>query len=755
MDFKAFKKIYGEAIDALNEHRVVDAISLTKAIQGDCMMMANDEMVVRLHSQYEEIVGDFIAGQLNQQEQERLNQIFCDLIGHLQRVRAEWLMDHMPTAYSRMASRLTDLGEKELADQLRRTTLCKLEDPAYEQALDAAFGIAWCCNLSSLKPIERYLPKIDSFAKRVLVGALLLGVLDCFSLEKIDLLLKLGTIADNDLLNAALIDDDEERKTKEAEAHDLLARVTVALTLITQHYGVFFEHFTDTADSIRGFLQKPAVKTDMPLLLNAFACQSMTARAGKRVDDIMSIIKGFIEEHQPRLGSSSDDASDDAKENPDFEVHVTKIDLKAGKRIFKEMMSYAEDVDSMRQRGLDVNHSNFIYMKRFSFFDHPAHWFYPFDLSEPNIQQGVHHPNGKLDLMTLSIMDHNRFCDSDRYSYACMMAYLRRDNKKSISDSVVEQISEMQDEDDLPFDLEESAEHRLNPYVNFCQTCYRFFHSKTMEGEYAYAFAATDDILLPLSPFFEGNYTDFNELKDCVEAFLHMGDSEHAIILLDHIMEHYGTTAYCLQLKGRALMQLRQWRSAIGCFQQELLLEENPESQLATARCYEALQDWDSALPLLLEENQRQEGKDANLIEEIARCLLQLKRWDDAVQRFFQLEFMGKHLSVCQRGIGWCSLHQGKYERAEQYYRKLTEGSKRGQWEDYINLGHALWLQGRTAEAVAVYRQFATAFNRSKKAKRHSFRHWTEAFQEDARSLLAAHLSARELAIMQDAIAMK
>ena len=220
-------------------------------------------------------------------------------------------------------------------------------------------------------------------------------------------------------------------------------------------------------------------------------------------------------------------------------------------------------------------------------------------------------------------------------------------------------------------------------------------------------------------------------------------------------MERYGTTAKALELKGVALMQLRQWRGAISCFQQEHLIQENPGARLAVARCYEAMQEWESALPLLVEADQRNESKDADLIEEIARCLVQLRRWDEAAQRFFQLEFMGEHLSVCQRGIGWCSLHQGKYERAEQYYQKLIDGSRHAQWEDYINLGHALWLQGRTSEAVEAYRHFATTFNRSKKAQRQSFRHWSEAFREDARNLLAAHFSERDIAIMQDAITLK
>ena len=125
------------------------------------------------------------------------------------------------------------------------------------------------------------------------------------------------------------------------------------------------------------------------------------------------------------------------------------------------------------------------------------------------------------------------------------------------------------------------------------------------------------------------------------------------------------------------------------------------------------------------------------------------------MQRFFKLEFLGTHLAVSQRGIGWCSLHQGKYERAAQYYQAIIQKAKKPLWDDYINLGHALWLQGRTAEAVEAYRKSFTCFNRAKKAQRQQFRHWGEAFNEDARSLLASHFSTEELAIMTDAVTTK
>lgn len=770
MDLKAFNKLYAEAVEALAERRLTDAFALTDAILKDTQ--SNESLCIlidHLRGDYDGVLRDFATTEQDGDVVARLNELFQKLVSLLQHVRATWQQEKKVTMFGRLASPMTDLGATDLADQLRRTCLSSVGNKAYHEALDAAFGLAWCTHLEGEEDfmiVTRKMRKTDSFVRRVLAGGLLMGTLDRFSPIKIQLLVELGATAEADLQKASIIEDESQRQQLEDEAHDLLARVAVALVLIYQHNRYLMAYFPELLLLVKRFFQTDHVYSELPILLRSFVCQSLTDRVGKRMDDILPIIKEAVEKQQPHLGSSQDEeqdtsrATDDSvpaeeKKQPHLEVRVTKIDIKAGKKLFQRMANYAESIDAMRKNDMDVNFGNFSFMKRFDFFDHPAHWFYPFNPGEPTIQPGLHYLDGKPDTMTFSVMDHNRFCASDRYSYASMMAFLRRDGDTSL-DQARQQIQEMQDEegDDL-FNTDDSASYRLNVFTDFCQTCYRFFHSTNVKEEYAYAFAPSDVIILPLLELFEQDFGDFSEVEDSIETYLLMGDSEHAILLLNHFTEHHGTTSTALEQRGRAFMQLRQWHKAVSNFQQSLLLEENEETQLYMARCYEALHEWDSALPLLLAEDRRRESKDPDLIEEVARCLIQLHRWDDAVQRFFQLELMGEHLSVCRRGIGWCSLHQGKYERAEQYYRTLVDNARHRSWEDCINLGHALWLQGKTSEALEAYRRFATTFNRSKKAQRQNFRHWQEAFREDALDLLASHFSSMQLALMQDAIAQK
>lgn len=763
MDLKAFDKLYSEAVEAIAERRLADAISLTEAISRDNTdAHLRREDISKLREDYSAIIRPFTATGFDAAISESLQDLFRRTIELLQQVRYQWEFDHDSTFFGRMSAQMRDYGVEALDNQLVHASHSKVGEKPYHLAIDAAFILFWIASIDEEhRPLlSTHLAQLDHFARCVMVGGLMMSGIDCFSATKMQLLLELGQLAMKELQNADLIEDESKRQRAEKEAQDLMGRVAVALTLVYQHNRTFFPFYPKLDEGLRAFFKAKVLKPHLSELLQAFVCQSLTDRVGKRIDNILPIIKELIEKQQPRLNPGEDEEKTDeaAQDLEDiFDAKVTRIELKGEKALFDKMANYARSVEMMRQMGMDVNHINLVAMKSSDFFKHTAHWFYPFTLEEPFAKKGLHLANGKLDAMTINIMNHSRFCDSDRYSYAGMMTLLRRGGRKSISDQLDEQFNQMADEEGIsnPFDEIDENDYSLDPFTNFCQVCYRFFYGNLCRGEYNFAFAATDDIILPTLPYFEEQFSELGDIEGSITSYLMVGDSQHAIVLLNYFMEHYGTTAKALELRAHAFMQLQQWRSAISDIQQSLLISDNDDLQLYMARCFEALSDWDSAIPLLLHEDERREGKDADLTEEIGRGYIQLHRWDEAVQRFFKLEFMGTHLAVSQRGIGWCSLHQGKYERAAQYYQTIIQKAKKPLWEDYINLGHALWLQGRTAEAVEAYRKSFTSFNRAKKAQRQHFRHWSEAFCEDARSLLAPHFSKEELAIMTDAVTTK
>ncbi len=743
MDLKAFTKIYTEAEEAIAEHRFFDTLSLCEAILKDTEYTAVLEEIEQMRADYGRLLQE-MPTLSHEARAGQSNEHFRSAIGLLQTARDLWNQEHPETEYAHVSREMMKYEENDLLDQLHSITKAPMFTPAYHAALDAAFVLLWCTtvNPEAVPMMSIALQTSDSFARRTLVGALMLALLERFSTEKLQLLLAIGKHNPAD---------------SEADAADMEARVAVALTIVYQRYQVFFNYHTAEAAQLRAFFADPARQHLLPELLLAFTSQSLVERIGVRIDDISSIIAKAFEKQQPHLGPSDEDLQQAKKDGkPIVQFRQVILDESTNERLWDQLSDHARKMDEMRQADLDINYSSFQHLKSFDFFSHSAHWFYPFSTQVPKMQEALTRANGKPDRASLSVMEASRFCANDCYSYACMVGHMRSKGNNIMTDALGEQMEEME-EAMAEFSNEEAeTKKRLNIFADYVQCIYRFYHRKERVKDYLYRpFAADARTPIPLLPLFEGLFTGSETFQPCIDNAINLGAHELAIVLIDYVTEHFGTDGNLLYARGYALMQLHQWQRALSAFQQLLLIDEHPQAELCMARCFEAQAQWDRALPYLLREEERcaenNNAEAASIIEETGRCLIELQRWDEAIQRFFRLEFMERHLNVARRAIGWCSIHQGKYERATTYYRQLIDLHK-ATWEDRLNLGHALWLQGLTAQAIDAYRDSLSVFNHTKKELRQQFRHWTEAFQEDARTLLAAHFDATDCGLMVDAV---
>lgn len=783
MDYKAFKKISAEAEEAFLEHRFYDVLSFIIAINKDMSFKDLSQEIQNLRHCYDELLKVQFSDHPFPEERKvhEVSWCFNQATILFSDARYCWLLEHQPTHIDQStAQMLKSFGDDELLkylEALQQYPEGKELDASFFKEVDGAFMLLWTImgiRKETFATLREQLPTLNLFAQRTLVPAVLGLVMRHFSQPHLELLLEWGNQTSTKLnaMEEPEADEEDNETAVLQSLRDLQARITVSLTLIARRHCIFLLYLPELYDKIQQYLGSPLIIKDMPEVLRAIVNQSLTDRVDKRVDDIMPIIKEAFEKQQPHLGSSSDD-DNESKENK-VEVHAIRIDSKSSNRFFRKMSDYARGIDELRKCEMDVNATSMRYMKHFKFFNHPAHWFYPFITEYPDLHDGLN-INGKLSQLAQIVMASSRFCDSDRYSFASMMDYVHEKSGKDITSQLMTELDKMEEEEEddedfgaghhdfspKPQEMTEEImaffkEMRLSPYINYCQILYRFFTHINVQPSYPDIFTLEENPLLPCQPFFRDLYTSYEQIEPSTEMLLKMGANEEVIKMCSHATETFGTSVHMLQARGLACMNLKLWQSALSDFQQAQLFEEDPDIALSMARCYEAKEEWEEALPLLQQELERQADEAGpDIIEEVARCHIQLKQWDEAASLFFRLEFMERHLTVARRGIAWCSLHQGKYERAEQYYRQLIEDKKHRSWEDRINLGHALWLQRKREEALLAYRQFVTRFNRTKKDQRGRFSHWTEAFMDDAHNLLWPHFSYMDIALMQDAISQK
>ena len=87
-----------------------------------------------------------------------------------------------------------------------------------------------------------------------------------------------------------------------------------------------------------------------------------------------------------------------------------------------------------------------------------------------------------------------------------------------------------------------------------------------------------------------------------------------------------------------------------------------------------------------------------NVLFYTASCLAEQKRYEDALQYFFKLDFLENNCMKAWRGIGWCSFVSGKHEQAMKYYDKLLASKPLA--TDYLNAGHVAWVLGNIEKAA-------------------------------------------------------
>lgn len=713
MDLKAFSKIAAEADEALARRQLMDAISLTEALTHDCAAGTLTDNLFAVRRDYEAMLRFAMHSGHDDERTRVLNRLFQQVIEIKSSVEIIWLKEHAAEPIGQMAKRLAMQDWGTIHE-------CKTEGE-----LDTLFEMMWVRPITNSEEeihIGEELTKATPFVQRTIVGSLMLSNLLTFQPSKVRMLLRLTDYADERLQQAF---SDKMR--------NLMARCMTALTLVYLRHQHLFVFYPELTKAIRSALNTNVASPMLMEMQQALIAQALTDQVGKTMDGIIPIMRKAIEQQQSWTGLENA-ASDEDHDGMFLDSYKLTPEQE---NLMKKLSDHAREYEEMASQGLDVNFTSFINLKHFAFFNLPSHWFYPYStkLNEAKVSNPL----------TEQIMNHTRLCDSDRFSYLNMLDTVNK-GRDQFSKFIQTHLGEIE-----PEMVSDSEKFRPKDFTDFLQSIYRFFHGRLMrQSIIADPLKNVGDLLLATTPLF-GDLLSEEPMSETIATLIQFSHSKDAIVLIDSRIDRQGATAWLLQQKGYALMQLQMWQRALSVLQQAQLINEEPYFDLLMARCHQALGQWEAALPLL-EKQEKQHPDDLQLTEETGRCLIQMRKWDEAAQRFYKLEYQNKRLATARRAIAWCCLHTGKYDKAIDRYERLISSYK-ATWEDLLNKGHALWLQGQTVEAIEAYRQFVKAFNKSE--KKNHFAHWSEAFREDYIDLLSPKFDAEDLGLTLDAIAME
>jgi len=552
---------------------------------------------------------------------------------------------------------------------------------------------------------------LPAHARCLLIAALLLGLMTFYDESKLLILLEVYSISDNPQVQ--------------------LRALTCAMLAMLAHRKRISSSKAIQA-RIAALLDTPGFDHDVWSIQMQLARSRNTENVKSRVRD--ELIPNIMKMRPDILDKLKDKESQiidlsDMEANPEWQEWLDHSGIT--KRI--------EEFNAMQVEGSDVFIATFSHLKSFPFFKTLSNWFLPFYPAHSVILESL--GAGKLGLA--EVVEHAPYlCNSDKYSFCLSLGALPESQRSMMSMQLEEQNAALTEarQGEIP----DERRQRVSIVNAFVQDLYRFFKLFSRRREFI---PVMDDPgldmidCLPLSQvtrdahvvgllgafYFKNGFYD-----DAVKCFSRLQALDETAD--DHLYQQIG---FAYQNAGNLEQALTYYK------RYELLHEDDAWNMRHIAACYRQLGENDKALDYY----RRVEALDPDSVSlalTIGHVLLALNRTSEALQQYYKADLMPGAKHRAWRPIAWCSFLLSDYDRAIDYYTRISlEDTPSAQ--DLLNQGHVLLCQGQTAQAIGTYRKALSKMDDNTATFR-------EAFKNDAMELRLHGITAVDQSLIPDAV---
>jgi tetratricopeptide (TPR) repeat protein len=190
---------------------------------------------------------------------------------------------------------------------------------------------------------------------------------------------------------------------------------------------------------------------------------------------------------------------------------------------------------------------------------------------------------------------------------------------------------------------------------------------------------------------------------------------------------------------GYAQQRTQQYADALESYRRaDILQSDNGWTLRHMAQCLRLTSQPAQALKILLQA-EKLAADNLSLQIQIGDCMVDLRQYDDALTRFFKVDYLKPDYPKAWRAIAWCAFLAGRMDTAREYYDKLLKAKPTG--IDCLNAGHAYFVDGNIQHAVSLYRQSRKALGQEQ---------FDAEFEKDRPILIEKGISEQDIPLLLD-----
>ena len=610
--------------------------------------------------------------------------------------------------YQHLRSRLSRTENTEGLRMILESFVDTNDTAAHERALGLLFDLIWTNGQWSSSDSASMLEIIDSPLVMEDDSVLVISAVTLSLMERFDPLKCLFLCQAAENLSTAVS-----------------VRALMGLAVTSGGFSDVLPYFPEVNSRITLLHDVPGIKERMLKVQMAL----LLCRETKEIDRRMR--EEFIPTmlRNPKLGDLMREELERDDVSPDWNEWIEKPEIK------DKLMQMSE----LQMEGADVYMSTFSNLKNYPFFREIQNWFRVFSMDQPDVRNAFG-SEGVASAIGKSMLTSSVFCNSDKYSFALTFSQIPREQREMLTGQLSDEALEAMDEaksHPSPVAVQES-----NLARQYAHDLYRFFNLFSRRHEFRNPFDGNLNLLTdnPLSLLLQSDDSE-QTIASWLLGKNYFDEAVTAYRLMESGAHPYSTDYRFYQQMGYALQRTRQYEDALEAYRRaDILQPDNGWTLRHTAQCYRLTGNPEAALELLLQAEKRS-ADNLSLQIQIGDCLVDLKRYDDALTRFFKVDYLKPDYPKAWRAITWCAFLAGRLDRAVEYYDKLLDTKPTG--NDCLNAGHAYFVDGDIQRAVSLYRQSRKSLG---------VEQFEKEFQKDEPLLVERGISESDIPLLLDLI---